>query len=363
MIDSLPDIRNIDVSGKTVFVRLDLDVPLCKDEIEDETRLIAGLPTVQYLLEQGAKVIIGGKLGRPKGFDKLFSLAPATKWFAEKFKFNGSSVIVQDAKIGEFPGWKLTENLFLLENLQFYEGEVKNDLEFSKKLASLAEIYVNDAFAMCHRDNASITGIAKLLPHFAGFHLQKEVSELGSLLQNPKRPLVVLIGGAKIETKLPLVEKMHSFADYVLVGGKIASESKELIKEQHRKIPGRKSVLFVADLNNEGTDITSQDSENFLQIINLAKTIIWNGPMGLIRLECRIKNGVIEDEESERGTRVIAQGIARINAYKVAGGGDTVEFLQKLKLTNKFDFVSTGGGAMLSFLSGEKLPGLEALTC
>lgn len=355
----LPDIRNADVKGKRVFLRLDLDVPLCKYEIEDETRLLAGLPTVQYLLKNGAKVVIGGHLDRPKGPDKLFSLEPVAKWFENELGIKNNELRVKE-KIGEFEGWKISENIFLLENLRFYEGEEANDPEFSKKLASLSDIYVNDAFAMCHRNHTSVVGITKFLPGFAGLHLQKEVSELSHLLNNPQRPMVVVIGGVKIETKLSLVLKMYELSDFVLVGGKIAQKKEEL--NSSCQMTTHKCVaLTIAELNTEGTDLTDNDIEKFTEIIGKAKTIIWNGPMGLIRLECRIKEGIIEDEESEKGTRMIAQAIANVNAYKVAGGGDTVEFLQKLRLTNKFDFISTGGGAMLSFLSGEKLPGLEAL--
>lgn len=351
-------VENVQVKGKRIFLRLDLDVPLCKDEIEDQTRLLADFPTVKYLLKQGAKVIIGGHLGRPGGFDKLFSLEPVAEWFCDELGINKTKI--KKTKLNEFDAWEISENLFLLENLRFYKGEETNDLDFSKKLAALADIYVNDAFAMCHRDHASITGISRLLPHFAGFRLQKEVLEMSNLLQNPERPLVVIIGGAKIETKLPLVLKMYGISDYVLVGGKIAQQKENLAsacgRTNHKCI-----ALMIAELNEEGTDLTEEDIQKFLGIIEKAKTIVWNGPMGLIRLECRIGNGTIEEEESEKGTRIIAQAIVKSSAYKIAGGGDTVEFLQKLKLTDKFDFISTGGGAMLAFLSGETLPGLEAL--
>ena len=359
---NLPSIKNYDFSGKSVFLRLDLDVPLCKDEVEDDTRLLAGIPTLKYLLEQNAKVIIGGHLDRPGGvYRKEDSLEPVARWLSEKLKVQSEKLKVEETKIGDFKGWQISENLILLENLRFNKREEENDPEFAGKLASLADVFVNDAFAMCHRDHASVTGIAKLLPHFAGFHLQKEVRELGALLDNPKRPFVVVIGGKKIETKLPLVEKMHSLADYVLVGGLIAQEQSAFVKIQHEKITGKKSALLIADCIDNGRDISQKDSEKFLEIINRGKTVCWNGPMGFIDLKCNIKDGKIEDGEWEKGTRAIAEGIAKSDAYKVVGGGDTVEYLQKLKLKDRFNFVSTGGGAMLSFLSGEKLPGLEAL--
>ncbi len=356
----LPLLKDVSVRGKAVFLRADLDVPLSQlATIEDDTRLKSALPTIEYLLKQNAKVIIGGHLGRPIGLNHEarimnheLSLRPVAEWFAKRF--HDSQFMIHDSKLGKFEGWEIGPNIFLLENLRFFEGEEKNDPEFGKKLASLAEIYVNDAFAMCHRNHASIVGITKFLPHFAGFHLEQEVSHLTHAMENPKRPLVVIVGGKKIETKLPLVEKMHHISDYVLVGGKIAKESTDLVKVAHEKISGKKAILLVAQLNEEGIDITDTDAENFLQIISLAKTIIWNGSMGII-------GGKSEHLVSESGTRKIAEGILKTNAYTIVGGGDTVEFLNKMGILSKFSFASTGGGAMLAFLSGEKLPGLEAL--
>jgi phosphoglycerate kinase len=343
-------LRNADVKNKTVFLRADLDVPVIGREIEDDTRLVSIIPTIEYLLEQNAKIVLAGHLGRPEGVDKSLSLKPVADWFGERFSISN----LQSSKRRGFDGWEVGPNIFLLENLRFNEGEEKNDPGFSKKLAGLADIYVNDAFAMCHRNHASIVGVTHFLPHFAGLHLAKEVEVLSGVLKNPKRPLVVIIGGAKIETKLPLVEKMHHIADYVLVGGKIVEETKILIKVQHEKIVGQKAALLVADTAANGSDITPTDAENFLQIINLAKTIVWNGSMGII-------GGKSEHLESEEGSKKIAKGILQTNAYSVVGGGDTVEFINKLRILDKFSFASTGGGAMLSLLSGEKLPGIEAL--
>lgn len=351
----LPSLRDAKIEGKTVFLRADLDVPLVGGKIEDDTRLLSVIPTLEYLLKQNCKIIIGGHLGRPKLnhesriMNHELNLQPIAEWFGKKLKIK-----YQKSKIGDFDGWQITDNVFLLENLRFYEGEEKNDEEFSRKLASLSEIYVNDAFAMCHRNHASIVGITNFLPHFAGFHLEKEIDNLTRSMENPKRPLVVIIGGKKIETKLPLVEKMHRIADYVLVGGKIAEESKALVKVAHEKIVGHKSLLMIADATTDGSDITDKSAENFLQIINLSKTIIWNGSMGII-------GGKSENLKSEAGTRKIAESILKTNAYTIVGGGDTVEYLNKLGILSKFSFASTGGGAMLAFLSGGKLPGLEAL--
>lgn len=355
-------LKDAGVKGKKVFLRADLDIPIINGNIEDDTRLISAIPTIEYLLKQNAKIIIAGHLGRPKGIDKSLSLEPIARWFGSKFSISN----LQFSKIGELEGWEIGLNIFLLENLRFYKEEEKNDPEFAKKLASLADIYVNDAFAMCHRRHASMVGITKFLPHFAGFHLQQEIEVLSGILKNPKRPLAVVIGGAKIETKLPLIEKMHKIADYVLVGGKLAEETKTLLRIQHEKInPGsseRKSALLIADLNNKGTDITPKSVENFLQIIGLTKTVVWNGPLG------EISSSKTEIVESEEGSKKLAEGLVKSSAYVIVGGGDTVGFLDKACLLDHFAcmpktrcFLSTGGGAMLSFLSGEKLPGIEAL--
>lgn len=353
-------LKREDVFGKRIFLRADLDVPLSQQTInnkqqvtiEDDTRLKAALPTIEYLMKQNCRVIIGGHLGRPKGINKSLSLEPVARWFSIKYRV----LSIKQGKREEFDGWEIGENIFLLENLRFFEGEETNDPKFAKKLASLADIYVNDAFAMCHRNHASIVGITKFLPHFAGFHLEKEISVLSKTLQNPQRPLVVLIGGKKIETKLPLVTKMYSIADYILVGGKIAQEHKEFLKIEHQKINphagGKKTILLVADLNEDGTGILKNSLNNFIEIIERTKTIIWNGTMG------KIEN----NDDFGQATKKIAQAIITSRSYSVVGGGDTVEYLNKLGILDKFSFASTGGGAMLSFLSGEKLPGLVALT-
>lgn len=349
---SLPDIRKAEVKGKRVFVRADLDAPLSEDgKILDDTRLKAGVPTIEYLLKNGATVIIAGKLGRPTGENyesrsknQELSLRLVAQWFTERFMIHDSPFMIQKSKIGEFDGWKLSDKLFILENLRFYPEEEKNDAKFAKKLASPTDIYVNEAFAMCHRNNASVVAITRFLPHFAGIRLQQEVEELTRIFENPKRPLVVIIGGKKIETKLPLVTKMDRTADYVLVGGKIAEEREVFSKLTH---------TLVADLTASGLDINLESVEHFLKIIQTAKTIIWNGPMGLISEKL--------EEDTEKGTRMLVEGIISSGAYTIAGGGDTIEFLNKVKLFNQIDFVSMGGGAMLAFLSGQKLPGLKAL--
>jgi phosphoglycerate kinase len=302
---------------------------------------------LEYLLTQGASVYLIGHLGRPKGVDEKFSLRPVAQWVNNKLELHFD---LEETEVNGFKVFNTKGNVAIVENIRYYPEEEANDPEFAKKLASLGEIYVNDAFASSHRAHASTEGITKFLPSFAGFRILKEVEELSKVLENPIRPLAVIIGGAKIETKLPLVEKMHSFADMVLVGGEIAENDKVLLKVQHENVPDRKSMLLVADLGPELKDITPKSAENFLQVLQTAQTIVWNGPMGLV-----------EEDAYAVGTKTLADGIANIIGYKVLGGGDTVACVQKMGLTEKFSFVSIGGGAMLELLSGDRLPGLAAL--
>ncbi len=345
----LPDIRNAKVRQKRVFLLSDLDVPLSAEgTIEDATRLEAGLSTIQYLLKREAELVVVGKLGRPKGrVEPALSLLPVVKWYKEKIKSH--KLEVKNQRIGGFDGWKLTDYFYVLENIRFHKEEEENDQLFAKELANLAEVYVNNAFSLTHRNHASVVGVPQYLPHYAGLHLLEEVGKLSYVVGNPKRPLVVIIGGKKIETKLPLVKKMLGIADYVLVGGKIAQEKDILVSAQ---ILNAKAKLIVADTNQDGSDITQKSLEQFISLLSQAAMIVWNGSMGIIEMS---------NVQSDKGTRILAQAIAKSRAYKIVGGGDTVEYLQRIGLEDKFDFVSTGGGAMLAFLSGEKLPGLEAL--
>ncbi len=273
-------LKEADLNGKTVFLRADLDVALVNGEIEDDTRLQSAIPTIEYLLKQNARIIIAGHLGRPSPKSQIspvpkggnlksqigtnkndFSLRPAARWFADKLKIENCKFKVRD--LSGFEGWEIGPDIFLLENLRFYKEEEKNDPEFSKKLASLADIYVNEAFANSHRNHASIAGVPKYLPHFAGFHLQQEIEVLSKVLKNPDRPFIVIIAGAKLETKLPLVEAMHRIADYVLVGGKLAEDIKTLFKIQHEKIEGRKSALLIADLKPKGRRYYRKEHRKF----------------------------------------------------------------------------------------------------
>src|SRR3989344_3309853 len=298
----LKSVKDADVNNKTVFLRADLDVPIKSGEILDTTRLKTWLPTLEYLLKSEAQVFITGHLGRPKYEDEKFSLKPVAEWIKKSLGLHNELKVFD---IKGFKAWKITGNVFLLENLRFYKGEEENDKKFSEKLASLAEIYVNDAFASSHRAHASIVGVTEYLPNFAG---------------------------------------------YVLVGGKIAKEMGVILKVMHEKTTERNSSFLVADLTEDKKDITKNSVKNFLQIIDNAQTVVWNGPMG-----------VTEEEDSSESTRDLALGILKSKVYSVVGGGDSLSYLRKQNLLSKFSFVSVGGGAMLEFLSGNKLSGLEAL--
>lgn len=356
----LPTLSQREVEDAVCLLRCDLDVPLVNGAIEDPMRLIASLPTIEYLLMNRSEVIGMGHLGRPthhvQNPEELdlqdpsfgrFSLFPVAKWLSQRLRMR-----LKGKRKGGFYGWSIGGSLFLLENIRFYQGEEKNDESFAKKLASLAHIYVNDAFAVSHRTHASVVGITRFIPHVAGFHLLEEVRFLESVLYQPRRPLVIVMGGKKIETKLPLLHKMAQVADYVLVGGKIAQEAEKVFDKNN--ISHWKRIIL-ARQNKSGTDITRESVEKFAPIIQKANMIVWNGSMGIISEK-------LPKEDSERGTREIAQAIARAKAITIVGGGDTVEYLNRLKMTDRFSFVSTGGGAMLALLSGEKLPGLVALT-
>ena len=343
-MDSLKVISDAEVKEKKVFVRCDFDATYEGLKVTDATRLISCISTLEYLLESDASVIAAGHLGRPEGIDEKYSMFPVANWYAEQF-----SSRLEEVKLGDFKAWKIKENFIILENLRFYKEEEENDSDFSNKLADLADIYVNEAFGSSHRKHASTYGVARLLPHFAGFHLAKEIKILNRILDNPIRPLTVIMGGAKIETKLPLISKMHTIADYVLVGGELAEQTKILAHEEHRKIRGKKAELIIAEMISDNSDITMQSVKDFEEIIYKNGMIVWNGPMGFL------------EKGKEETTLRVAQAIASSKAYKIVGGGDSVSFLNKHKLIDKFDFASVGGGAMLEYLSGEKLPGIEII--
>ena len=338
----LPDLRNFDLKKKRVLVRLDLDTPLRDGQVEDDTRLKEGLPTIDYLRTQAETLVLLGHLGRPEGRVVLeLALEPVARRLKELL---GKSGEIERVLLGDFVAYKISENIFLLENLRFDKGEEENKREFAERLARLGDFYVNEAFATSHREHASIVGVPKILPHGAGLHFMAEVENLSKVFERPKRPLVFVIGGAKPETKLPMVEKFAKIADCVLVGGDLVKcEEFAVLKSKFRGVIGAK-------LRRDGLDINRESGRKFVEIIEKAGTVVWNGPVGKY-----------EEEKFATGTRQIARAIARSSAYKVAGGGDTIAFLQKNNLVDRMNWVSTGGGAMLEFLAEGTLPGIEVL--
>ncbi len=354
MIMDLPSVTDFSFQEKSVLLRGDLDVPLKNGKVEENSRLKECLPTIQYLLDNDAKVVLIGHLGRPEGkVVEELRLKPVAQKLDEllnsKIKDQKSKTSIRQAqdrqiKIKNFEGYQIAENLILLENLRFDPGEEANDSGFAKELADLGDFFVNEAFATSHRLHASIVGIPKLLAHAAGFHFTQEVENLSKVLENPKRPLVFVIGGAKPETKLPLVVDFAKKADWILIGGTLSQNSKPAVA-----FDAIKSILF-AGLTSDGFDINEESIKKFTDIIKTAGTIVWNGPMGKY-----------EEEKYEIGTRKIVEAIAENQGFSVVGGGDTIAALTKFNLIDKMDYVSTGGGAMLEFLAQGTLPGIEAL--
>ncbi len=331
----LKTLKDAPVSEKRVLLRADLDVPIKDGRVGEDYRLKALLPTLSYLLEKGAMVLVIGHASRPEGKpDPAFSLRPIASYLEElvgkKISFFETINSARQA-VG---------SLGMLENLRFWPGEEKNDPAFAKELAALAELYVNESFAASHRDHASVVGIPKYLPTFAGLRLEEEVKELGVVLEKPDHPLVFVLGGAKTETKSPLVPAFAKISDEVLLGGL-------LMFDQNLKKIAR--VTFPVDAI-ETFDIGPESVKKFAEIIKNAGTVVWNGPMGKW-----------EDSRYATGTRAIAEELATSSAKTIVGGGDTIAALSAFGLLEKMGYVSLGGGAMLEFLAGKELPGLSAL--
>lgn len=329
----LPKLEDLRVKDKRVLLRLDLDVNIKDEVVEDDYRLQSSIPTFKYLIEHGAKrIVVLGHRGRPEGktVDSL-SLNPVEEYLKDLLK----------KELGE--GKVEGVDIFLMENLRFNPREEDNDLEFVKELAREGDVYVNDAFAASHRAHASIVGLPKLLPHAAGLRFVKEVEELCKVLENPKEPVVFIIGGGKMD-KAIFVNRLLDNAEWVLVGGVL---SKRLVSYCREK-DGRMCIV-AARLTPGGEDITLDSAKNFVEIIKQAGTIVWNGPLGDI------------DQGYWEGTEMVANEIANSRAFKIVGGGDTIRALQTLSLLEKMNYVSTGGGAMLEFLAYGTLPGIKAL--
>lgn len=339
---NLKSIEHLDVRGKKVVVRVDWNVTLGKAlQIVDDTRIVRTLPTIKWLIEKGAKqVILMSHLGKPKGVDARLSLKPIVEY--------ASNLISQNILlIDNIEKVKLSQSeIVMLENLRFWEGEERNDEQFSQDLASLGDIYVNEAFGECHREVASIVGITKYLPSYAGFWLKEEVETILKIRNNPERPYVVVMGGAKVEDKIKLIEILAQGADTILLGGKLANE----FVQKGMKIGGRASILTPIE-GSDLFDIGDATQKVYANEISKAKTVVWNGPMGMV-----------EDPTYRAGTESVYEAIStNIDAYTLVGGGDTLASLSKEKHLNRIDHVSTGGGAMLKLLEDGKLVGIVVL--
>lgn len=340
----LPSVKDFDLTGKTVLLRTDYDVPLYEDgRVDDATRIEDSLSTIKLLLSQKAKIVIIAHLGRPggkvvKGLS-LKSVAEKLNIFLDKEVYLSAEVLGKktDRAVKELK----SKDILLLENLRFDPREVKNNLGFAKELASLADAYVNNAFAVCHRKHASVVGVPRYLPSAAGLDLIEEVETLSNVLHKPRRPVVVILGGVKY-SKIKEAKKMVSWVDYILVGGKLVLYAgiPEII--DHEKISGH--------LRREGDDITLESIKEFEDIIAKAGTIIWSGPMG-----------AYEKKKFSRGTKRIGQAVVKSGAYTIIGGGDTEAALTDFGLVDKIDYISSGGSAMLGFLAKGTLPGIEAI--
>ena len=387
-------IRDIDVSGKKVLVRCDFNVPLDKEtgEITNDLRIVAALPTIKYLLEHNAKVILCSHLGKPKGEIKPnLSLKPVAKRLSEYLGFEvklAKDIVGEDAK-------NLVNSLeegraILLENVRFDAREEENDRDFSRELASLADIYVNDAFGTAHRAHSSTAGVAEFLPGVSGFLIEKEVEMLGDSLNNPERPFVAILGGAKVSDKIKVIENLLEKVDTILIGGGMTFTffkamgrnignsiceldridiAKETIKKAEEKnvrlvfpvdtVCGKEfdnnTEIKIVDSKEipdgwQGLDIGPKAVEEFTEILKQAKTVMWNGPLG-----------VFEFSNFAKGTNEIAKVLSEIDAKTIVGGGDSAAAIEKGGFMDKITHVSTGGGASLEFLEGKALPGIECL--
>lgn len=340
-------IQDQNFENQKVLVRADFNVAIVDGKAKERFKLAACKETVDFLAAQkGTKIALCSHLGRPEGkIDPAFSLQDLQDEIEESL---GRKVTFVSDCVGEQVQQALENcqagEILLLENVRFHAGEEKNDLEFAKQLAQHFDVFVNDAFSVSHRDQASVTGVTKFLKSSAGFWLQKEIANLDKVINEPESPAVAIIGGAKIETKLPLINRFGEKYDSILVGGKIANEAID------EKIILSEKVILPLDFAGERWDIGPKTIEKFKAIIAEAKVIVWNGPLGKF-----------EEKPYDQGTREILAAVASSQAFTLIGGGESVEVLEENNLMDKISFVSTGGGAMLEYLSGNSMPGIEAL--
>ena len=387
-------VKDIDVNGKKVLVRCDFNVPINSEtgKITDNRRIRAALPTIQYLLDHNAKVILCSHLGRPKGeFNLKYSLKPVAE---ELSKLLNKDVKLAKDVIGESAKELTTNmkegNIVLLENVRFHKEEEQNDPEYSKALASMAEIYVNDAFGTAHRAHSSTTGVADYLPAVSGFLIEKELEFLGGALENPKHPFVAILGGAKVSDKIGVIENLLDKVDTLIIGGgmaytfykaqghhigtSICEEDKLDLAKSILEKAKEKGVKLLLPVDNHvsseysnngeekivdsteipdgfmGLDIGPKTIEKFEEAVKDAKTVVWNGPLG-----------VCEFDKFATGTKAVATMLSKIDATTIIGGGDSAAAIEKLGLADKMTHISTGGGASLEFLEGKTLPGIACL--
>ncbi|MDN4608617.1 phosphoglycerate kinase [Sporosarcina highlanderae] len=385
-------IKDIDLNGKRVFCRVDFNVPMENGNVSDDTRIRAAIPTIEYMAEKGAKVILASHLGRPKGEAKdELRLTAAGERLAELLQ---KDVKKLDESIGENVEKAVAEmkngDILLLENVRFHAGEEKNDAELAKQFATLADVFVNDAFGAAHRAHASTAGIAEFIPAVSGFLMEKELDVLGKALSNPERPFTAIIGGAKVKDKIGVIDNLLDNVDNLLIGGglsytftkaegyetgnSLVEEDKiELAQSFIQKAKEKNVKLYlpvdavVADAFSEsatvktvkideipegwmGLDIGPATAEMYADVIKNSKLVIWNGPMG-----------VFEMEPFANGTKQVAVAMAETEAYTVIGGGDSAAAVEKFDVADKMDHVSTGGGASLEFMEGKELPGVTVL--
>lgn len=387
-------VKDINVNGKKVLVRCDFNVPIDSEtgKITDNRRIRAALPTIQYLLDHNAKVILCSHLGRPKGeFNLKYSLKPVAE---ELSKLLNKDVKLAKDVIGE-SAKELTSNMkegdiVLLENVRFHKEEEQNDPEYSKALASMAEIYVNDAFGTAHRAHSSTTGVADYLPAVSGFLIEKELEFLGGALENPKHPFVAILGGAKVSDKIGVIENLLDKVDTLIIGGgmaytfykaqghhigtSICEEDKLDLAKSILEKAQEKGVKLLLPVDNHvsseysnngedkivdsteipdgfmGLDIGPKTIEKFEEAVKDAKTVVWNGPLG-----------VCEFDKFATGTKAVATMLSKLEAITIIGGGDSAAAIEKLGLADKMTHISTGGGASLEFLEGKTLPGIACL--
>jgi phosphoglycerate kinase len=387
----MPDfktLKDVNLRNKRALMRVDFNIPLGNDLKIDKSerwRIEASLPTIKYLIKQKAKIIIIAHLGRPKGkIVKKLSLEPVAK---ELGKLLRKKVIFSE----KITGWSIEKriermklgDILILENIRFKSGEEKNSPKLAKDLAKLGDVFINDAFAVSHRNHASVVGVPEYIPSVAGFLLEKELKELDKILKNPQRPLMAVIGGAKISTKIKVINKFLNLADAVLIGGALANtifaaqgifigdsvieknafpEVKKIdFKNPRLFLPNdlglysKDGKVFYREINDvkqgeRALDIGPKSVDLFCDLIKKSKTVIWNGPLGLITQKPFDKSSV-----------ELTEAIKKSKAYSVVGGGDTTAFLRKINKDKIFNHVSTGGGAMLDYLANETLPGLQAL--